>query len=129
MEAWYAARGLSEQEMDTFVRLLARFISFDVDQFEHFAFCTPSGAKLLVDFNQGPSPYPDDAYREIWPLWDGQGPSWTVYREDENGARVEMTTYGSERSAEAIARAHEVRRPGQRYPGQRFWVESHDSGP
>src|SRR4051812_13739145 len=118
MEEWFAAGKLTEDEMQTMLQLVARFVYWNVDQFEHFAMATPDGP-MYVDFNQaGRTPYAPDAYLPAWPRWSGTGPKWTVWREDDNGNRVEMVAFGSPEPAEALAAAYEARGHKQRY-----WIE------
>jgi hypothetical protein len=84
MEEWFKAGELTAEEMQTFLRLLARFAGWNVDQWENLVMWTPHGP-MFIDFNAGGSNVPIDEYSPVWPLWGGSGPRWTVWREDQTG--------------------------------------------
>ena len=116
MEEWFAAGGLSQEDFELLVKLAARYVYWDVDQFDHWELPTPGGS-MFVDFNQsGPTPYGEDptAYRVLWPSLAVSERGWTVWREDDEGARP-VATFAEEAPARALAAQW---RPGQR----RAWV-------
>lgn len=119
MESWFEAGALSRDEFEQLVRLTARYVAWDVDQFDHWAMPTPEGAVMYVDFNQGEqSVYPTDGYRTMWPTGSAEDPRWTLWRQDDNGNRVPMRHYGNEHTARSVA--EEFERRGHK---QMYWVE------
>ena len=101
MEEWFAAGGLSQEDFELLVKLAARYVYWDVDQFDHWELPTPGGS-MFVDFNQsGPTPYGEDptAYRVLWPSLAVSERGWTVWREDDEGARPGHLRRGSPRTS------------------------------
>jgi hypothetical protein len=123
MEKWFESGSLSQDETELMFKLLARFIAFDVDQFEHYVMHTPNGP-MFADFSQASASgaHPLDEYIPAWPAWDGTGPKWTVWREDDTGRHIEIVSYGSPNPAAALAQRHQRHHGGTRFPNQRFWV-------
>lgn len=119
-ESWFESGALSQDEFDLMVRLVARYVAWDVDQFDHWEMPTPSGDAMYVDFHQGTTEaYSADAYRPMWPTAEPGQPAWTVWRQDDNGNRVPMLRFGNPHAARAVAHAFEER--GHR---QSYWVEA-----
>ena len=119
MEEWLEAGALTDEEFAQLVKLTARYVYWDVDQFDHWVLASEDGDHY-VDFTQGrPPPFELDAYRAMWPRADARTtPVWAAWRKDENGNRVELARFGNEGAATALVAAYERR--GRR---QICWVE------
>jgi hypothetical protein len=102
MEDWFAEGALSQEEFDLLVRLTARYVGWDVDQFDHWELPTPNGP-WWVDFGcrKMEDVYGEDAYRVMWPIAEPGEPAWTVWRQDDNGVKVEVARYDREDVAKA----------------------------
>lgn len=119
MEPWFDAGALSQDEFDHLMKLVARYVAWDVDQFDHWAMPAPAGSIMYVDFNQADqAAYPVDAYRMMWPDLPASSVGWTLWRQDDDGNRVVVQRYGNEHAARMRAEALEARGHKQRY-----WVE------
>ena len=118
MEEWLEAGPLSQEEFRQLVKLTARYVYWDVDQFDHWVMPAPTGS-MYVDFNQGfAGAYPEDAYRPMWPNAEAGDPVWSLWRQDDNGNRVEMARYANENAAKRHQEEYERRGHKQLY-----WIE------
>ncbi len=128
MEEWLEAGALSDEEFAQLVRLTARYVYWDVDQFDHWLLASEDG-EHYIDFTEGdPPPFEATAYRPMWPRVDaGTSPKWTVWSEDDDGNRVEVAQFGNEGAAHALATSFERRGQAQRQgqgQGPRYSVEA-----
>ncbi|CAN5649068.1 hypothetical protein BH10ACT8_BH10ACT8_09600 [soil metagenome] len=112
MEDWLAAGPLSQDEFDQLVRLTARYFYWDVDQFDHWLMSVDE-ADFYVDFSWD-TQFPD-RYRPMWPTAKPADRAWAVWRQDDNGNRVEVARYGNARAAAAVVAAYETRAHKQLY--------------
>jgi hypothetical protein len=116
VEEWLAQGSLSQVEFELMVRLVGRYVRWDVDQFDHWVMPTDAGP-WYVDFSIAPS---DGAtgVRPVWPTAEPGGPAWVVWRQDDNGVRAEVARFASSAPAHAVARYFE-----QLGHKQIYWVQ------
>ncbi|GAA3735519.1 hypothetical protein [Micromonospora maritima] len=110
---------LTDAEVRELVRLLARFASHDLDQWENWRVDTPHGPVFMTVSRKVPPDWPEDAFVPIWP--PPAPPSadrhegWTVWRQDDNGNRYEVSRHASRAEADSTAARMEARGHKQTY--------------
>ncbi|MGK5676806.1 hypothetical protein ACSNOB_28700 [Micromonospora sp. URMC 106] len=86
---------LSDLEIRELTRLLARFASHDLDQWENWRIDTSYGPVFMSVSRKLLPGWPEDAFTTIWPMpghLAEDGPKgWTVWRQDDNGNRYEVS--------------------------------------
>lgn len=58
---------LSDDELRTLIRLLARYCNHDLDQWDNWRLTLPWGEVFVSIFNGLPPDHPRDAYAQVWP--------------------------------------------------------------
>ena len=112
---------LSDAELRDLSRLLARFVSHDLDQWENWRIQTSYGPVYVLLTNELPPDWPDDAFTTIWPLPPRLTKGWTVWRQDDNGNQYVVSRHATQAEAQAVATDMEARGHKQVY-----WVAASD---
>ena len=115
MEEWLTAGSLTSDELETLVKLTARYLLYDVDQFDHWVMGAERGGPVYVSFDWE-TQFPD-AYRVMWPSVEPGAPAWVVWKQDGNGNQVEVARLGNSKIAEIYLAG--CKRRGQE---QTYWV-------
>ncbi|SBT69178.1 hypothetical protein GA0070622_6297 [Micromonospora sediminicola] len=68
---------LTDAEVRELVRLLARFASHDLDQWENWRVDTPHGPVFMSLSRTVPPDWPEDAFVPIWPPPADRRHGWT----------------------------------------------------
>lgn len=115
---------LSDAEVQDLVRLLARFAEHELDQWENWRIDTSYGPVYALITRGRMRDWPDEAFTTIWPLpahlaekqarVGGSG-GWTVWRQDDNGNRYEVSRHGCRADADSVAETMEARGHKQTY--------------
>jgi hypothetical protein len=116
---------LSDAEVRDMTRLLARFVSHDLDQWENWRLQTSYGPVYVLVTNELPPDWPDEAFTTIWPLpphlVEGRTKGWTVWRQDDNGNQYVVSRHDTQAEAQSVAADMEARGHKQVY-----WVAMSD---
>jgi hypothetical protein len=116
---------LSDAELGDLMRLLARFASHDLDQWENWRIQTSYGPVYVLITNALPPDWPDEAFTTTWPLpphlAEGRTEGWTVWRQDDSGNQYVVSRHDTRAEAQAVATDMEARGHKQVY-----WVTVSD---
>lgn len=110
---------LTDAELRELVRLLARYANHDLDQWENWRVETRHGP-VYVLLARGLMPDgPQEAFTTVWPLpahlARDRSQWWTVWRQDDNGNRYEVSRHDTRAEADSVAAAMEARGHKQTY--------------
>ncbi|SBT50006.1 hypothetical protein [Micromonospora narathiwatensis] len=110
---------LSDAEVQELTRLLARLASHDLDQWENWRIDTSHGPVFMSISRKLLPGWPEDAFTTIWPmpghLAKDRPRGWTVWRQDDNGNRYEVSRHDSRTEADSTAARMEARGHKQTY--------------
>ncbi|GGR76748.1 hypothetical protein GCM10010169_21150 [Micromonospora fulviviridis] len=110
---------LGDAEIRELARLLARFASHELDQWENWRIDTTRGPVFVSVSRELPPGRPEEAFRRIWPtpahLTEDRRGSWTVWRQDDNGNRYVVSRHGTRAEADSVAATMEARGHKQTY--------------
>jgi hypothetical protein len=116
---------LSEAELRDLLRLLARYVTRDLDQWENWRFQTSHGPVYVAITRALFPDWPDAAFTTVWPLpsrlAEGRGKGWTVWRQDDNGNQYVVSRHDTQAEAQSVAADMEARGHKQAY-----WVAASD---
>jgi hypothetical protein len=116
---------LSEAELRDLLRLLARYVAHDLDQWENWRFQTSHGPVYVAMTRALFPDWPDTAFTTVWPLPPHlagvRTKGWTVWRQDDNGNRYVVSRHDTQAEAQAVAADMEARGHKQIY-----WVAGSD---
>lgn len=110
---------LTDAELRELARLLARYASHDLDQWENWRIETSHGPVYML-LTRGLMPdWPEEAFTTVWPLpprlAEDRPRRWTVWRQDDNGNRYEVSRHDTRAEAESVAAVMEARGHKQTY--------------
>jgi hypothetical protein len=116
---------LSDDEVRDLDRLLARFAEHELDQWENWRINTSYGP-VYVTLTRGLMPdWSDEWFTTVWPLpphlAESRRMGWTVWRQDDNGNRYEVSRHDTRGAADSVAATMEARGHKQTY-----WVAESD---
>jgi hypothetical protein len=115
---------LTDAELGELARLLARYTSHDLDQWENWRIETSYGPVYLLLTREVMPGWPEEeAFTTVWPLPPrlARPRRWTVWRQDDNGNRYEVSRHDTRGEAESVAAEMEARGHKQTY-----WVAEPD---
>src|SRR5689334_21399805 len=104
---------LSDAEVRELARLLARFAAHDLDQWEQWRIDSPYGPVYLVVTRELEPGWSDETFTRIWPLpahlAEDRPRGWTVWRQDDNGNRYEVSRHDTRAEADSVVVLMEAR--------------------
>jgi hypothetical protein len=111
---------LTDAELGELARLLARYATHDLDQWENWRIETGYGPVYVLLTREVMPGWPEEeVFTTVWPLpprLAGDRPRrWTVWRQDDNGNRYEVSRHDTRAEAESEAAAMEARGHKQTY--------------
>jgi len=110
---------LSDAELRDLARLLARFVSHDLDQWENWRIQTSYGPVFVSITNQLMAGWPEETFTTIWPLpprlAERRAKGWTVWRQDDNGNQYVVSRHDTQAEAQSVAADLEARGHKQVY--------------
>ena len=122
VESLHPGGRLSDAEVRELSRLLARFVTHNLDQWENWRIETSYGPVYVLVTNELPADWPEDAFTTIWPVpahlaERGRSGGWVVWRQDDNGNQYGVSRHDNREEADTVASTMEAR--GHK---QTFWV-------